>query len=41
MALVHSKGEVLVNQINWVISHKELEAATICTKLMQNVMKLL
>ena len=40
MALVQGKAKVVsVNQTNWVISRKELEAAEICTKLMQDVSK--
>ena len=40
VAFVQGKAKVvLVNQTNWVISRKELEAAEMCTKLMQDVSK--
>ena len=40
MAFVQGKAKViLVNQTNWVISRKKLEAAEMCTKLMQDVSK--
>ena len=32
---------VLINQTNWVVSRKEVEAAEVCTKLMKDVSKLL
>ena len=42
VAFVQSKTKVvLVNQTNWDISCKELEAAEMCMKLMQDVSKLL
>ena len=28
---------VLKNQVNWIISHKELEAAKLCAELMKDV----
>ena len=40
VAFVQDKAKiVLVNQISWLISHKELEAAEMCSKLMQEVSK--
>ena len=42
VAFVQGKAKVvLVNQTNWIILHKELETAETCTKLMQDVTKLL
>ena len=44
LCVVFAQGKakvVLVNQTTWVISRKELEAAEMCTKLMQDVSKLL
>ena len=38
VAFVQGKAKVvLVNQTNWVISRKELEAADMCSKLMQDL----
>ena len=40
MVFVQGKAKVvLVNQTNWVISRKELEAAEMYTKLMQDLSK--
>ena len=40
VAFVQGEAKVvLVNQTNWVISRKDLEAAEMCSKLMQDVSK--
>ena len=40
VAFIQGKtGVVLVNQTNWVVSRKELEAAKMCAELMQTVSK--